>query len=166
MVLTSWLALAASAIWRSARRPGAAELRTAHAELRQHCRHLAPAEGAYLAIDHATDRRVHLTRRKRMGIATAYNLAVVETDQDNHHFLTAHFFTLNPAVADVRHITEPAAIDNTSDITVLDAPTTTPVWRTFRDAARAQRELLFATLTEVRALTRLLDEAAPPTHLE
>jgi hypothetical protein len=51
VLLTGWLALAASLIWRSARQPGAAELRTTHAELRRRCRRLAPAESAYLARD-------------------------------------------------------------------------------------------------------------------
>lgn len=81
---------------------------------------------------------------------------------NNNHFLTAHFFTLNPGLADVRHITEPAA--QASDITTMRTPTPTSPWKNLRDAAKTPRKTLFATLTEVRALSRLLDNATPPAH--
>ncbi|WP_131817313.1 hypothetical protein [Nocardia salmonicida] len=99
-----------------------------HSPLRRHCRHLAPRDGAYLAIDKQTDRAVNLTRRPVMGIASAYQLVVGEIDDDwdydpdtlrNTRFLTARFYLLKRGIADLRRLIEAAAIRDADDITTM-----------------------------------------------
>lgn len=169
-VTTIVLAGLAVLIWRSFRQRGTAELRAATAELRQSCRRLAPAHGAYLAIDHTTNHLVHLTRRPWLGIATAYQLAVGETDDDweydpntlrNNKFLTARFYLMKPAIADLRRITEAARFHDADDITRMDTPERRHLGRELLDSARTPRELLFASPAEIHTLAQLLEDAVP-----